>query len=140
MKTIYRKLKKIEAMALMINESERNAAMKRSSDEYEFRTYHKVMVEGVKHGGIPSISIYRSSVNKNGMPRSVSSWTDIPYDVIYDPWTYTEEFKDSNHKDFSSITTMLRTAVKIGFSGMKFGSYNRTVKSIDYLDFEIKQD
>ena len=138
MKKIYRKLKKLEALAIIVSESEKLNAMRNSKYDYDYRKYIVIEVEDVAPRGMPQVTITRSSVNCHGFIKQVASYTDIPFDRVFDGWTYIEDMTDGYHEAFSSVTSMLRAAMKHGVSGLKFGKYQRTYEAIDYLDFELR--
>lgn len=138
MNKTYRKLKKLRALAEMANEQERKKAQEKSDSTYDYRTFRELSFDGIKRGSMPQISISRWEVNKDGLARMSGSWTDIPYDELFDSWVYMEDMKDNSHEDFSSITSLVRHVSRVGFDGLKFGTYRRTFNSTDYLDFEVE--
>lgn len=138
MNRTYRKLKKLQSMAIIVSDESRKMAISKSRNEDDYRQYLTIDVEWVEKGGMPEVSIYRRRVNQYGLTKSVSSRTDIPHDKLFEAWTYVDEMKDSYHEEFSGVTSLIRAAMRYGISNLKFGTYIRKVESTDYLDFELR--
>jgi len=138
MNKTYRKLKKLQALAAMVNENEHRKAKERQKETGWPSVYKEIMIEGIKNQSMPQIDIVRMEINYEGIGRPQSSWTDIPFDTLYESFTYLEEMKDDSHTEFSQVTSLIRHAAKVGFDGLKFGRYRRVFDSTDYLDFEVE--